>query len=156
MSQSKNQSNPKDSDFSGPDGEALERIMDAFLDHLVAARKSLGLQQQELATRSGLAPGHMSNIETGRRRITLPTFVRIAKGLEMRPAELAAYLGSLPNGAHATNRATVVAVATDGTAKRDSLHDALGELGAIPAGGAKKRGQLHSPRTKVSSAKKDR
>lgn len=144
----------KDADYSGPDGEALERIIRAFLDHLVAAREAQGLRQQELAKRAGLAPGHMSNIETGRRGITLPTFVRIAKGLSMRPSELATFLGAIPESS-TTNGARVVAVATDGSAKRETVKDAVSELNAARAAVGKPKSGAHSPRAKVSRSQKN-
>lgn len=144
----------KDADYSGPDGEALERIIRAFLDHLVAAREAQGLRQQELAKRAGLAPGHMSNIETGRRGITLPTFVRIAKGLSMRPSELAAFLGAIPEPSTADG-ARVVAVSTDGSAKRETVKHAIAELNASGAARSKPKPGAHSPRAKVSRSQKN-
>lgn len=148
------QKKAKDADYTGPDGEALERIIRAFLDHLVAAREAQGLRQQELAKRAGLAPGHMSNIETGRRGITLPTFVRIAKGLSMRPSELATFLSAIPESP-AADGARVVAVSTDGSAKRETVKNAIAELDAVGTRRGKTKTGAHSPRAKVSRSQKN-
>lgn len=146
---------PKDSDLDGPEGEDLRRILGAFLDHLVAERTARGLKQQDLAKLSGLQPGHMSNIETGRRGITLATFIKIARGLGVRPAELAVYLGSLPKAAPVV-KTEVVAVITDGTASRQSVHDALVELSAGRASANKSPRRAQSGQAKLSSPQKNR
>ncbi|MDE6221608.1 MAG: helix-turn-helix domain-containing protein [Lachnospiraceae bacterium] len=51
-------------------------------------RKSRGLSQEELAERIGISTTHMSHIETGNTKLSLPVFVDIASALEVRTDEL--------------------------------------------------------------------
>lgn len=52
------------------------------------ARTNMGLQQAELAFRAGLTTSHMSHIETGRTKVSLPTIVKIANVLSVSVDEL--------------------------------------------------------------------
>ena len=51
-------------------------------------RKERGLSQEELAHRAQLHPTYVSGIETGHRNPTLRVIERIAKALQVAPAEL--------------------------------------------------------------------
>ena len=51
-------------------------------------RKAHGLSQEELAERIGISTTHMSHIETGNTKLSLPVFVDIAAALEVRTDEL--------------------------------------------------------------------
>ena len=52
------------------------------------ARSKLGLQQAEVAYRTGLTTSHMSHVETGQTKVALPTIVKIANALSVSVDEL--------------------------------------------------------------------
>lgn len=51
-------------------------------------RKAHGLSQEELAERINISTTHMSHIETGNTKLSLPVFVNIAMTLEVRTDDL--------------------------------------------------------------------
>ena len=51
-------------------------------------RKAHGLSQEELAERIGISTTHMSHIETGNTKLSLPVLVSIASSLEVRTDDL--------------------------------------------------------------------
>lgn len=59
-------------------------------------RKAHGLSQEELAERVNISTTHMSHIETGNTKLSLPVLVEIAAALEVRTDDL------LSDGAAAT------------------------------------------------------
>jgi transcriptional regulator with XRE-family HTH domain len=69
----------------------------AFREALVAARKSAGVTQVELAERLGKPQQFVSKIENGDRRVDLIEFVAICRALRVEPKEaFAAVLRRLP------------------------------------------------------------
>lgn len=62
-------------------------------------RKAHGLSQEELAERINISTTHMSHIETGNTKLSLPVFVDIAAALDVRTDDL------LGNAAAATSAA---------------------------------------------------
>lgn len=51
-------------------------------------RKARGLSQEELAEKIDISITHMSHIETGNTKLSLPVFVDIANALEVRTDDL--------------------------------------------------------------------
>ena len=51
-------------------------------------RKAHGLSQEELAEKVNISTTHMSHIETGNTKLSLPVFVDIAAALEVRADDL--------------------------------------------------------------------
>ena len=51
-------------------------------------RKAHGLSQEELAEKVNISTTHMSHIETGNTKLSLPVFVEIATALEVRTDDL--------------------------------------------------------------------
>ena len=51
-------------------------------------RKARGLSQEELAEKVGISTTHMSHIETGNTKMSLPIFVELAAVLEVQTDEL--------------------------------------------------------------------
>ena len=51
-------------------------------------RKSLGFSQEELAERSGLHRNYISDVERGRRNLSLDALLRLAKGLSINIRDL--------------------------------------------------------------------
>lgn len=51
-------------------------------------RKALGLSQEELAEKIDISTTHMSHIETGNTKLSLPVFVDIARCLQVSTDEL--------------------------------------------------------------------
>ena len=51
-------------------------------------RKAYGLSQEQLAEQIGISVTHMSHIETGNTKLSLPVFVDIAKVLEIQTDDL--------------------------------------------------------------------
>ena len=52
------------------------------------ARKAHGLSQEQLAEMVGISTTHMSHIETGNTKLSLPVLVDIASALEVRTDDL--------------------------------------------------------------------
>ena len=48
-----------------------------------AARISLDMTQERLAEKVNLSPSHLSNIETGTTKVSLPTIVKLANALQV-------------------------------------------------------------------------
>jgi transcriptional regulator with XRE-family HTH domain len=61
-----------------------------FGANLRSARKQAGLSQEELGARSELHATEISRLERAVREPRLSTIVRLARGLEVQPAELLA------------------------------------------------------------------
>lgn len=51
-------------------------------------RKAKGLSQEQLAERAGISVPHMSHIETGNTKLSLPVLVEIAAALEVQTDDL--------------------------------------------------------------------
>lgn len=51
-------------------------------------RKAHGLSQEELAEKVGISTTHMSHIETGNTKLSLPVFVELAEALGIRTDEM--------------------------------------------------------------------
>ena len=51
-------------------------------------RRKKGLSQEELSERVDISVTHMSHIETGNTKLSLPVFVALAQALEVRTDEL--------------------------------------------------------------------
>lgn len=51
-------------------------------------RKAHGLSQEELAEKVGISTTHMSHIETGNTKLSLPVLVELAVALEVRADEI--------------------------------------------------------------------
>lgn len=51
-------------------------------------RKAQGISQEQLAERVGVSVTHMSHIETGNTKLSLPVFVAIADSLNVRADDL--------------------------------------------------------------------
>jgi len=64
------------------------------LDHnpraLRLRRYELGLTQDTIAKRAGISPGHLSELECGKRNALAPTLLRVAAALECPVSELMA------------------------------------------------------------------
>jgi len=56
--------------------------------NLRAARKELGLTQEQVSERSGVQAGEISRIETGKRDPKVSTLERLAKAVETKPGRL--------------------------------------------------------------------
>ncbi|MDR0380573.1 MAG: helix-turn-helix domain-containing protein [Oscillospiraceae bacterium] len=56
----------------------------AIIQAMIDARKSSGLTQKQLADRTGIAQGDISEIENGEANPTLKTLKRLAFGMDMR------------------------------------------------------------------------
>lgn len=52
------------------------------------ARIQQDMKQDVLAEKANLSPSHMSNIETGRTKLSLPTLISLANALNASPDEL--------------------------------------------------------------------
>ena len=59
-------------------------------------RQTLGISQERLAELADISAPHMSHIETGRTKLSLPTLVRVANALNVSVDEL--LCGSLTQG----------------------------------------------------------
>jgi len=66
------------------------RLLLAFGAGLAELRAERRISQDELATRAGMSQPGLSNIENGLRNPPLTTVFRLAKALDMTPAELLA------------------------------------------------------------------
>ena len=60
----------------------------AFADNVRRAREKVGLTQEQLAWAAGLHQTEIARIEGGRRNPGLDTIFKVARGLDVPPAEL--------------------------------------------------------------------
>jgi transcriptional regulator with XRE-family HTH domain len=60
----------------------------AFAANVVRLRKAKGLTQEQAAWAVGMHPSAWGRIEAGERKPTLETVFKLARGLEVAPAEL--------------------------------------------------------------------
>ena len=51
-------------------------------------RRAQGLSQEQLAEQTGISVTHMSHIETGNTKLSLPVFLRLAQALGVRTDDL--------------------------------------------------------------------
>lgn len=73
-------------------------IRQALAAVIISYRAARGISQQALGQRSGLSQNTMSEIETCKRAPALMTFLRLAHGLDIAPAELMAAMSSRIEG----------------------------------------------------------
>ena len=66
-------------------------------------RKARGLSQEQLAEKIGISTTHMSHIETGNTKLSLPVFVNLAKVLEVRTDELIYDVKPIPHNIYIEN-----------------------------------------------------
>jgi transcriptional regulator with XRE-family HTH domain len=59
-----------------------------FSERLKKIRRDKGVTLEELGFRSGLHKNYLSDVECGRRNISLKAVEKLAKGLEVDPHEL--------------------------------------------------------------------
>lgn len=59
-----------------------------FARNVAAARKRLGLTQEQVSERSDVHPTEVSRIERGERDVRVSTVVRLARALEVTPGQL--------------------------------------------------------------------
>jgi transcriptional regulator with XRE-family HTH domain len=69
-------------------GDLSNDIAKAFSAKLVAARLRAKLTQEELGFLSGLSRAHVSRLEKGEVDVRLSSFMRVAGGLGLEPADL--------------------------------------------------------------------
>lgn len=62
--------------------------MGALGENLRRARQRLGITQEEVGHRSGVHPTEVSRIEAGKRDPRVSTLERLAKAVEVSPADL--------------------------------------------------------------------
>ncbi len=67
----------------------------AFGKRLAKVRKALSWSQERLALESGIARSHMSDVERGKRNITIVNVCRIAATLGVSPCVLMDFDGDL-------------------------------------------------------------
>lgn len=91
------------------------------------ARAKLGYSQQELAERAKLSPGHMNDLEQGRKWVSADTLQRLADALAMEP-----FMLLLPEGYEDHIEAFTLLTEYAGEARRrtsaamdDLLHEML-------------------------------
>lgn len=64
-----------------PKEKEFESFRKAFGSRVKRFRKSSGLSQEELAERSGLHRNYISDVERGRRNLSLDALLKLANGL---------------------------------------------------------------------------
>lgn len=68
--------------------ESLSSQRQRFAENVRVAREKAGLTQEQLAWAAGLHQTEIARIESGRRNPGLDTVFKVARGLELAPAEL--------------------------------------------------------------------
>ena len=66
----------------------MPSILSLFGQNVRFRRQSLGFTQAELAARADIDRAYISNIEQGRKNISLTTLQKLADSLEVEPAQL--------------------------------------------------------------------
>ena len=62
-----------------------QKILSILANNIKSARAKLGYSQQELAEKADLSPGHMNDLEQGRKWVSADTLYRLAKALMLEP-----------------------------------------------------------------------
>lgn len=65
-----------------------QAIAEAFGERVRAVRRDAGMTQEKLAEATGLHATFISNVERGYRVPTVPTLLRLAAGLRVKPSKL--------------------------------------------------------------------
>ncbi len=60
-------------------------ILTILANNIKAARNKLQFSQQELAEKANLSPGHMNDLEQGRKWVSADTLYRLSKALMLEP-----------------------------------------------------------------------
>lgn len=64
-----------------------EKFLNDFAKHLAEIRRSKGMTQEQLSVEAGIDRVALANIETGKRRPTVTTIYKLARGLKIKPIE---------------------------------------------------------------------
>jgi transcriptional regulator with XRE-family HTH domain len=72
------------------DREFEKQVAEAFGKRVRELRLEKGMTQEQLAEAAGLHPTFISNVERGYRVPTIVTLLKLAKGLDVDPADLVA------------------------------------------------------------------
>jgi transcriptional regulator with XRE-family HTH domain len=72
------------------DSKRVDAAAKEFSQRLNKTRERQGLTQAQLAERSGLTPAAISQLESGDRKPTFPTIIRLAEALKTSPNDLMA------------------------------------------------------------------
>lgn len=75
--------------------DELDAVLLAFGMAVRSRRVALGISQEELALRAGLARSYITEIEHGTRNLALRNIARIARALQVDLSELFQDIGSL-------------------------------------------------------------
>ena len=62
-----------------------QEILTILARNIKSARAKLGYSQQDLAEKADLSPGHMNDLEQGRKWVSADTLQRLAKALMLKP-----------------------------------------------------------------------
>ena len=62
-----------------------QEIQTVLARNIKSARAKLGYSQQDLAEKADLSPGHMNDLEQGRKWVSADTLQRLAKALMLEP-----------------------------------------------------------------------
>jgi transcriptional regulator with XRE-family HTH domain len=62
-----------------------QEILTILANNIKSARTKLGYSQQELAEKADLSPGHMNDLEQGRKWVSADTLHRLATALMLEP-----------------------------------------------------------------------
>ena len=68
--------------------KVFEVVLERLAMRLKALRKERGWKQPDLAKKSGLSPGYIARLETGRHDPKLSTLVKLAKALDVSVSKL--------------------------------------------------------------------
>ena len=64
------------------------KLRECFAHNVIAARKSVGLSQENLAKAAGVSRAHIGRVENQRHAVNIDTVEKIAVALNVSPADL--------------------------------------------------------------------
>lgn len=103
---------PKSARTSKSDPRQIPQDKDPLLEfvanQVVSARQRLGITQDQLAERAGCAPLTVTNIESGRRNVTLKSLSLLANALEIELRDLFPPAKSVPRSGVSDDFAKII------------------------------------------------
>ncbi|MCL2838745.1 MAG: helix-turn-helix domain-containing protein [Oscillospiraceae bacterium] len=104
----------------------MSEVAKALGNKLISIREDLGISQEELAFKCGLAAAHMGQLERGEKSPTLDTLQKIADGLYITISDLLDFGMSLPaNKLDSKTNKIVAIVQNRSETEKSKAHDML-------------------------------
>lgn len=69
-----------------------KKLLQALGNNIRKAREARGISQEQFAMKAGFSRSYFTEIETGKRNISILNFMKILKGLDASPSDIIDFL----------------------------------------------------------------